>query len=74
MNVGTIEVDAVDAESQRYVHGCGARRPEEDKGKPLAASASEKKEERGIIWLVDIAFGGTGVRKEVKPDCIELTV
>jgi hypothetical protein len=38
------------------------------------ASASEKKEERGIIWLVDIAFGGTGVRKEVKPDCVELTV
>ena len=72
MNVGTIEVDVVevdivDAESQRYVHGSGARRK-------TKASASEKREERGIVWFVDIGYGGTGVRKEVKPDCVELTV
>jgi hypothetical protein len=55
------------ASDQRYVHDCGARRK-------TKASASEKREERGIIWFVDIAFAGTGVRKEVKPDCVELTV
>ncbi len=36
--------------------------------------ASEDGEECGIVWFVVIGYRGTGVWKEVKPDCVELTM
>jgi hypothetical protein len=61
MNVGTIEVDTVevdivDAESQRYVHGSGAQRK-------TKASTRKKREERGIKRFVDIGYGEQGCGK-----------
>ena len=37
----------------------------------IKTSASEK---RGVCGIVVIGYAGAGVWKEVKPDCVELTV
>ena len=62
-----VEVDIVDAESQRY--GPWSWSAEEDK-----ESASKRREGRGTVRFVVIRYGGTGVWKEAKSDCVELTV